>query len=76
MSAESPPDPEKEKGRLTDKATPTMKQLEELQERREHVKRRLTLLSYHRSFWSGNPRAAISINLFVAKYLSDDTVDA
>jgi len=53
-----------------------MKQLEELQERREHVKRRLTLLSYHRSFWSGNPRAAISINLFVAKYLSDDTVDA
>jgi hypothetical protein len=69
MSGESSPGSEREKGRLSDKATPTMKQLEELQERREHVKRRLTLLSYHRSFWSGNLRATVSIRLYTERHL-------
>jgi hypothetical protein len=29
----------------------------------------LTLLSYHRSHWLGNSRAAISIRLFIEKHL-------
>jgi hypothetical protein len=69
--SESPPDPEKGKAASGQKAAPMVKQIDEkqLQERREHVKRRLTLLSYHRSHWLGNPRAAVSINLYVQKCL-------
>jgi hypothetical protein len=51
------------------KAAPITNQTKRLEEWREHVNRKLTLLSYHRSHWLGNSRAVVSIRLFIEKHL-------